>query len=408
MAEQKKRSGSRSTRKPSSAWKSSTSSKTSTSVKSKESAEKKERHKLHASSATGGTVAVPSPAPKPSLSEQGTPVVPLAPVGTAEPRRQEKQPVKKAVTIEEQAAEAIAAGVAPAKATDVQYRGMVIVPLVVLSTLLLIILVPLLWYLMSWDPAAPKHIALCRTPDCAQFGREVSAAIDPTIHPCHDFHGFVCGGSDQPKHRQSTESRMIADAYDMALKEVKADVKRVGKVTQFFRSCIRAGTHKKENLRQFAELRRNLSLSWPEMKPTGAHPLEVMVNLALNWQMNFLFDMDVATVRQFPAILFTRGQLDYGWQQRERDPPNLEYYEDYVDTYYGILDVNVSRIDIKASELLTIERAIVHAKIALMYDAPQQEWFKLRALDEKTSSLPSGPLAQCPQKARQAVQLEKR
>ncbi|KAL1485228.1 hypothetical protein MTO96_032088 [Rhipicephalus appendiculatus] len=191
-------------------------------------------------------------------------------------------------------------------------------------------------------------------------------------------------------HRPSTEARMIADAYDTAIKAVEADKQRVSKVTQFFRSCIGAGVHKKENLRQFAELRRNLNLTWPETDPRGVNPLDVMVNLALNWQMNFLFDMSAVAVRQFTALLFTRGRIDSNWEGKQYDMPELDKYENYVQVYYGILGINGSQMGTNASELLTIERAILNAKLAFLYDAPQQDWFKLSALDARTPSLPSG------------------
>ncbi|KAH7942041.1 hypothetical protein HPB49_019986 [Dermacentor silvarum] len=269
------------------------------------------------------------------------------------------------------------------------FHGKTTVVLVFVVTLLLIIVGMLVKYLVSWDPA-PKYISICRTEDCTAFGRELKAAIDPAIDPCHDFHGFVCGGWKDSGNRLTTEARMIADAYDMAITEVKSDLRRASKVTQFFRSCMRAKTDKEENLRMFAEFRSNLGLSWPESTPGSMHPLEVMVNLALNWQMNFLFDMSAVDVRQSPALLVIRGRFDFGWEHSEPDPLKLENYETYVNDHYDVLGVNGSEIGIKAAELLTIEQAIVGAKLSFLYDAPQQDWFELRALDEKTPSLPAG------------------
>ncbi|KAL1485233.1 hypothetical protein MTO96_032091 [Rhipicephalus appendiculatus] len=222
--------------------------------------------------------------------DSATPVEPVQPVHSAspvEPKPQVKKPVKKTVAIKELSFRGTVTGASATEGTQAQSFSVVTVALVVVATLLLSLVVPLLHYLISWDPTAPKVTAFCRTPDCTAFGREVSLAINPAIDPCHDFHGFVCGGWKEPRARLTTEARMITEAYDMAIKRVKDDPQRVSKVAQFFRSCTRAGTHKSENLRQFAELRKVLSLTWPEGKPQGVRPLEVMVNLALNWQMNF-------------------------------------------------------------------------------------------------------------------------
>ncbi|KAL1483880.1 hypothetical protein MTO96_032900, partial [Rhipicephalus appendiculatus] len=40
----------------------------------------------------------------------------------------------------------------------------------------------------------PPPTAFCTTEDCAKFGLELRAAINPTADPCSDFHSFVCGG----------------------------------------------------------------------------------------------------------------------------------------------------------------------------------------------------------------------
>ncbi|KAL1485227.1 hypothetical protein MTO96_032087 [Rhipicephalus appendiculatus] len=394
--------------------KSSVSSRSSTSAKS-DTAERKKR-KRKAPSEAGEAVAKLSPALDTAVQAALTPsgtalqtpagtaqpvdsVTPVEPVEPAqavyfaspvEPKPQVKQPVKKTVSIKEQGVRGTVTGASATEGTQVQSFSTATVALLIVATLLLSMVVPLLHYLISWDPTTTTMTAFCSTPDCAAFGREVSLAINSTIDPCHDFHGFVCGGWKESMHRPSTEARMIADAYDLAIEEVKEDPQRVSKVTQFFRSCTRAGTHKSENLRRFAELRKVLSLTWPESKPQGVHPLEVMVNLALNWQMNFLFDMGVVTVRESTALLFTRGRLDTGWEDKEHHIPKHDIYEGYVDAHYGILGVNASRIGINASELLTLEQAILNAKLAFLYDAPQQDWFKLSALGSKTPSLPSG------------------
>ncbi|KAH8027493.1 hypothetical protein HPB51_007026 [Rhipicephalus microplus] len=282
------------------------------------------------------------------------------------------------------------AGACAAEGSQVKFSRVVTVALVIIVTPLLSLLIPLLHYLFSRDTTPPKTIAFCSTPDCAAFGHKVSLAINAAIDPCHDFHGFVCGGWKESTLRPSTEARMITDAYDMAIKEVKNDAQRASKAAQFFGSCMSAGKHKNENLERFAELRKVLSLTWPESKPRGVQPLDVMVNMALNWRMNFLFDMGAVAVRQSTALLFTRGRLDMGWEERVHNKPQHGKYEDYVDAHYGILEVNASRRNINASELLNLEQAILNAKLAFLHDAPQQDWFNLSALDTKTSSLPPG------------------
>ncbi|KAH7941519.1 hypothetical protein HPB49_014609 [Dermacentor silvarum] len=236
-------------------------------------------------------------------------------------------------------------------------------------------------------PEDPPKEALCATKDCSEFGRELSAAINKAADPCHDFHSFVCGGWEDPTRREATEVRMAAAAADLAIAEIKNDEGHTSKATQFFYSCYTASVQREENLREFAELRRSVGLSWPERKPNGsAHPLDVMVNLAINWEMNFLFDLSAVSVRESTALLFSRGRLDAGWEQSGYYAWALYEYEDYVSKYYEILGVSDGQVDIESANLLKLEKAILHAKVAFLYDAPRQSWFKLSDLDRRTKT----------------------
>ncbi|XP_065306797.1 neprilysin-2-like isoform X1 [Dermacentor albipictus] len=234
------------------------------------------------------------------------------------------------------------------------------------------------------DP--PKEV-LCATKDCTAFGLELSAAIDTAADPCHDFHRFVCGGWEDPKRRETTEGRMAAAAAYLAIAEMETDGGRTSKATQFFHSCNTASAQREDNLREFAELRRSLGLSWPEQKPNGSvHPLDVMVDLAINWEMNFLFDLSAVSVRESTALLFSRGRLDAGWEQSAHYSWVHYEYEDYARKYYDILGVSDGQVDIESANLLKLEKAILNAKVAFLYDAPRQSWFKLSDLDSHTKT----------------------
>ncbi|XP_049527535.1 neprilysin-11 [Dermacentor silvarum] len=266
----------------------------------------------------------------------------------------------------------------------------VIVLLAALALLLLLVGVFLAAYLYTSETTRRK-VAICTTEDCTAFGLELKAAINKAVDPCHDFHAYVCGSWNDPGRWQSTEARMRAAALDSALKEVTDDQSQASKAAQFFHSCNRAEADVKENLGQFTEFRSSLGLTWPDLSTQeGKHPLDIMVNLALNWQMNFLFDMNVIIVRESPTLLVTRGHLDVAWEQDMRDPRTLQNYEIYLNDYYEILGVNGSRVGIETADLMQIEKDIVDAKVHFLYDAPRQDWFKISALDGKTPAVPAG------------------
>ncbi|XP_037576855.1 endothelin-converting enzyme 1-like [Dermacentor silvarum] len=238
------------------------------------------------------------------------------------------------------------------------HRGKVIMLIVVPALALLLAVMAVVIYVITMERPR-KRVDTCRSDDCAAFGRELHDAVNMSVDPCQDFHAFVCGGWSDPKRRETTESRMVAAALDLAIDEAKADRMRRSKATQFFESCTTAGNSKEKNLREFANLRRSLGLPWPEQKPSGTtHPLDIMVNLALNWEMNFLFDLGTVA--------------------------------DYVNDYYRVLNANSSQAGVGAADLLRIETAFVNTKLEFLYDTPRQDWFEVSALDGKTPSVPAG------------------
>ncbi|KAH7985621.1 hypothetical protein HPB49_026339 [Dermacentor silvarum] len=269
-------------------------------------------------------------------------------------------------------------------------RGKVIMLIVVPALAVLLAVMAALIYVIILE-RPQKRVDTCRSDDCSAFGQELREAVNWSIDPCQDFHAFVCGGWSDPKRRETTESKMVAAALDLAIKEAEVDLKGRSKATQFFESCTTAGEWKEENLREFAYLRRSLGLYWPEQKPSGAtHPLDIMVNLALNWEMNFLFDLGTVAVRHSTALLVSRGRLGSVWEHKLHGVRTIESYEDYVNDYYRVLSANSSQAGVGAADLLGIETAFVNAKLEFLYDTPRQDWFEVSALDVKTPSVPAG------------------
>ncbi|XP_065302773.2 neprilysin-1-like [Dermacentor albipictus] len=268
------------------------------------------------------------------------------------------------------------------------HRGKVNMLVVVPALVLLIAAIAAVIYMITLDKPR-KRLDTCTSDDCAAFGRELRAAVNWSVDPCQDFHAFVCGGWSDPKRRETTESRMVAAALDLAIGEAKADLTYRSKATQFFESCTMAGKWPQKNLKEFADLRHSLGLPWPERKPSSAtHPLDIMVNLALNWEMNFLFDLGTVTVRNSTALLVSRGRLDAVWEEKSRSVrTNEATYEVYVNDYYQVLNTSSAQSGVGAADLLGIETAFLNAKREFLYDTPRQEWFEVAALDSKTPSV---------------------
>ncbi|KAK8778172.1 hypothetical protein V5799_020489 [Amblyomma americanum] len=142
-------------------------------------------------------------------------------------------------------------------------------------------------------------------------------------------------------------------------------------------------------------------MEWPEeTQPAvgGVDPLDLMLDLAINWNLNFLFDVRVlelprhaasATRDSAVALVLSRGKLSYVWQEGVRKSVDQTQYESYVQMYYQLLSVKESNVS--ATTLRELEEAILAAKMDIVADeSEQQVWFKIRALDNETSSLDPG------------------
>ncbi|KAK8765939.1 hypothetical protein V5799_007287 [Amblyomma americanum] len=184
---------------------------------------------------------------------------------------------------------------------------------------------------------------------------------------------------------------MALRSAEIAIAELEKDILRMGRPARLFYSCTGAGRMRSHNLEQFLLLKRNVGLLWPEEHKPSVHPVEVMINLAINWNMNFLFDVRGLpnTTDAPPALLMTTGRLGVSWRYRyQTDPMSPEQYRDYVNRTNEALGVDTEQWDHR--ELQRLERSIVEAKIQIIQSDHHQEWFPLGSLDAFVPSAKEG------------------
>ncbi|XP_077540909.1 neprilysin-1-like [Haemaphysalis longicornis] len=251
-----------------------------------------------------------------------------------------------------------------------------------------IVSLPLLVYWLQPRPPGPK-VAYCETDICQEFGLTLKASINTSVDPCDNFYYFVCGSRDDPK-RRDTEDNMTAASYERALAQIAADKRQQSEATRFYHSCYRPRANETaENIAQFLAFKKRLGLVWPEKAPTDQDPLSIMVDLAINWDMNFLFDISVVGRDRRQVLLFNRGRLGFGWKEYLEERPQLDY-KAHVKRHYDIMAVHESRVKVSDSQLRDIESRIIEAKLDAMYGTPEQNWSSLGDLDSWTPSVRRG------------------
>lgn len=244
-------------------------------------------------------------------------------------------------------------------------------------------------YFVTAPAKAIKKVALCDSKGCLLHGMTVSRAIDHSVDPCVDFYSYTCG-KWQDAHESVIDS-LMADGLHRLIRDLEREDKRVTMAESFYLSCLNAAKQKEKNLKDFLEFKASLGLVWPEAQPTGKlHPLDVMLNLAMRWDMNFFFDVSAIYSYGRPVLLISRGRLDTGWMWRVSEPWTDAEYVRIVREHFGVLGVQSVDVGISVEELRKIEEAILVVKNRSLHADLKQEWFAASVLESKTPSVPSG------------------
>ncbi|KAL3225796.1 hypothetical protein MRX96_049107 [Rhipicephalus microplus] len=257
-----------------------------------------------------------------------------------------------------------------------------------------------------------EPFARCTSEGCLHHAQVLLTALNMSIDPCDDFHAFVCSSWERrltgglanaaPVY---TDRLMMAFA-DRAIAELQSDLVKITGSTsqdanaathlasQFFESCTTSdsnddassatSTTSKMRLQQFRELRTRMHLPWPEQMPNQTiEPLDVMLDLAINWNENFLFDAQLVNVSGRPVTLFlSHGKPLTSWVHYE-EPDN---YEGHVQEYVEYMGLSQAAGGDKAHPLLlrNLTRDMLSVQRQVMKGDPNQTWFRLDLFDNPT------------------------
>ncbi|KAH7947955.1 hypothetical protein HPB52_017211 [Rhipicephalus sanguineus] len=258
----------------------------------------------------------------------------------------------------------------------------------------------------------------CTSEGCLHHAQMLLAALNMSVDPCDDFHAFVCGSwerrlTEGPANAAPvyTDRLMVAFA-ERAIAELQSDLLKIAGspsedanattylASQFFRSCTRpdgsgaassaTSTTSKMKLQRFRELRTRMRLPWPESMPYATtEPLDIMLDLAINWNENFLFDAQLVNVSGRPVTLFlSHGKPLTSWVHYE-EPDN---YEGHVQEYVEYMGLSQAAGGDKAHPLLlrNLTRDMLSVKRQAAKGEPNQTWFRLDLFDNPTPWVGAG------------------
>ncbi|XP_050026851.3 neprilysin-1-like [Dermacentor andersoni] len=233
-----------------------------------------------------------------------------------------------------------------------------------------------------------RRVAICHTRGCKLHGMVVSRAIDHNVDPCVDFYSYTCG-KWQDTHESVIDS-LMAESMKTLIEDLEEKGKRVTAAETFYDSCVNASKERDTNLQQFLQFKASLGLVWPEEQPTETlHPLDLMLDLAMRWDMNFFFDVSAIQSHGRSVLLISRSRLNTGWMKLISEPWTDAEYAKVVQQHLNVLNQSAD-VDISVQELRKIEEAILDIKSRSHLRDLSQEWFTASVLESKTPSVPSG------------------
>ncbi|XP_070397327.1 EEF1AKMT4-ECE2 readthrough transcript protein-like isoform X2 [Dermacentor albipictus] len=194
------------------------------------------------------------------------------------------------------------------------------------SSLALLASVLLIVAVLIWHEAPPERgpDPMCETSDCLRFAFIIGQSMDRSADACAAFGTFVCGGARLPDmHSWMPEARdnLLHSWTNDVIESLNAP--KVGdsagrildNARAMLQSCLETACDETISQRNARDLRIFLEqrkLSWPgDPQRSDVHPLDVLLDLAINWQMPLWFNVGILTTSVTPTAQASALRVDF-------------------------------------------------------------------------------------------------
>ncbi|KAH7952087.1 hypothetical protein HPB52_018252 [Rhipicephalus sanguineus] len=221
----------------------------------------------------------------------------------------------------------------------------------------------------------------CDTKPCADLAARLLDSMDTSVDPCNDFYSFVCARASVRSVRGSMNAKAIQNQFA----ELSTDLWLSERPNRLYHKCLQPEPSERAgNILVLKSILRNLSLSWPEDEQLqyDRHPMDVMIEMAIKWDINFLFSLEaVDSQANGKVLVFHKPRITAAWVDRLGNTAGSIEYARHVHTHLTILNASSS---VNHSMLMELERSFTQV---LLRSSHQQSWITLSKFDSRAPSL---------------------
>lgn len=150
---------------------------------------------------------------------------------------------------------------------------------------------------MSSKPSDPPGVQVCTTKACTDLASRLPVDIIRSLGICENFGSHVYYPMNKNNARTKHQSLQDTWVYETAdiFQRGTNTLSATHKAAAMFRSCIdRKGQDVDQSLLVLQDFMKMLRLPWPDDPSLDQEPFDVLLNLAINWQLPLWFQVKLA------------------------------------------------------------------------------------------------------------------
>lgn len=156
-----------------------------------------------------------------------------------------------------------------------------------------------------------KKPFICLTKGCLDHAKFLKRTINQSVPPCDDFHAFVCSNSelsegDIGEAEENTMREWYLD-YLALLNESSHHFNMTYKAASMLRVCLlRIPSDNIKGVGVMKHFMRQRGIAWPWRVSEVTHPLDVLLDLAINWVTPLWFRLRVRSSNATTRVYLKR------------------------------------------------------------------------------------------------------